>query len=111
MTEATAKHAPDCAYAFINGRLLTEQVFAETWTDSAGRHLSGEILAFVDAAPEFAFEAARIAGVPLIVDMVRGGSGERIRFTGRVSRCGLRQRVSEPLVMTFQIDETSEVTQ
>lgn len=108
MSEATARHAPDCAYAYINGRLLADQVFAETWTDATGRHLSGEILAFVVEPPEFDFEAARTAGTSLIVDMVRGGSGQRIRFTGRVSRCGLRQRVSEPLVMTFQIDEAPE---
>ena len=108
MSEATAKHAPDCAYAYVNGRLLADQVFAETWTDAAGRHLSGEILAFVVEPPEFDFEAARTAGTALVVDMVRGGSGQRIRFTGRVSRCGLRQRVSEPLVMTFQIDEAAE---
>ena len=97
----------DGAYLRVNGSLLAETVLTETWTDASGRkHVSGESILYVNRMPEFDFETFRTNRTVLVVDVFRG-NGERFQFDGVVSRTGMRMRVNEPLVQTYQIDERS----
>lgn len=96
----------DALYLTINGAILADAVLAETWTDKAGkRHAAGEIILAPNARPEFDFEGARAQGAVLVVDAVRGSTGDRVRFDGSVSRAGMRHAVKGQLLVTFQIDE------
>ncbi len=97
----------DYIYIETSGLLLAENMTLDFWTDAAGkRHVVAENLLAATKAADFDPEKARASRDLIPVRLVRGSTGDVIRFIGLVSRAGMRSAAGEPLRVTFQIDET-----